>query len=317
MNQNINDFKFCRRCGTRLPKSAVICYRCDMKQEIYSNMPNSDSGVNLSKDETVQDVSFREVESAGKTAVYSDSAAKKEKIDVTNTGVIVLIGIAVAAAALFVSMVMMINRDGEFYDEYRNESKTSSVETIEDRDEETERREESSTYDAGWDEISNDGVYEAGTYEIGTEIPDGIYIVVANDNDTNTAYQAIYADRDQEEQKSGEWFKHSTIVSVRGDGYFSTIRGTAYNIDSFDMENDPFEHEGMFRVGVDLAPGTYHAVSSSSDDSFGMWTVHDSVYEIDYDKIYYDGNFDDHAENLEITVKEGQVLQLKNCHLIK
>lgn len=317
MNQNINDFKFCRRCGTRLPKSAVICYRCDMKQEIYSNMPKSDSGVNLSKDENVQDVSFREVESAGKTAGYSDSAAKKEKIDVTNAGVIALIGIAVAAAALFVSMVMMINRDGEFYDEYRNESKTSSVETIEERNEETERREVSSTYDAGWDEISNDGVYEAGTYEIGTEIPDGVYIVIANENDTNIAYQAIYADRDQEEQKSGGWFKYSTIVNVRGDGYFSTIRGTTYNIDSFDMENNPFEHEGMFRVGVDLAPGTYHAVSSSSDDSSGIWTVHDSVYDIDYDKIYYDGNFDDYAENLEITVKEGEVLQLKNCHLIK
>lgn len=314
MNQNINEFKFCTRCGTRLPKSAVICYRCNTKQVVSPNMQKS--GVDLSKDENVQDVSFREVNPVGGGSEYANVTPKNEKFDIMNAGSIVLIGIAVAAAALFVSMVMMVNRDGDFYDEYPNEPKFSSVEISDDRDEKVEHRKESSQYYAGWDETPNDGVYEAGVYEIGTEIPDGVYIVIANNGSSNIAHQAIYADRDQTEMQYGEWFKYSAIVSVRGDGYFSMIRGTAYNINSFDLENDPFEHEGMFRVGVDLEPGTYRAVSSSPDDSYGSWTVHDSVYEIDYDKIYTDGNYD-HAENLEITVKEGQILQLKDCHLVK
>ncbi len=159
-------------------------------------------------------------------------------------------------------------------------------------------------------------MFEEGDYEIGTEIPDGVYIVLANDEIDNIAYQSIYGGSDDDENGDGGWFKYSTIVSVRGEGVFEMIRATAYSIDSFDMENDPFEHEGMFRVGVDLEPGTYRAVSSSPDDPYGMWTVHDSVYEIDYDKIHKDGNYD-HAEDLEITVREGQVLQLENCHLVK
>ncbi len=314
MNQNINEFKFCTHCGTRLPKPAVICYRCNTKQIVSPNMQQS--GVNPSKDENVQDVSFREVNPVGNGSQYADVMAKNEKFDITSAGGIVLIGITVAAAALFVSMVMVANRDGDFYDEYKNKPKFSSVEISDDHDKKAESRKESSEYYAGWDETDKDGVYEAGVYEIGTEIPDGVYIVIADNGSSNLAHQAVYDDRDQTEMQYGEWFKYSAIVSVRGDGYFSMIRGTAYNINFFDLENDPFEHEGMFRVGVDLEPGTYRAVSSSPGDSYGSWTVHDSVYEIDYNKIYTDGNYD-HAEDLEITVKEGQVLQLKDCYLVK
>ncbi len=151
MNQNINDFKFCTRCGTRLPKTAVICYKCDTKQNIFPNMQNRGSGVNLSKEENVQDVSFREVNTEGKSAEFGEVAAEKGKIDIMNAGVIVLIGIAVAAASLFAYMIMSFNRDRKFYDEYKAESKTSAVEIINDRDSESDNIIEPSEYDAGWD----------------------------------------------------------------------------------------------------------------------------------------------------------------------
>ncbi len=68
-----------------------------------------------------------------------------------NAGVIVLIGIAVAAASLFAYMIMSFNRDRKFYDEYKAESKTSAVEIIDDRDSESDNIIEPSEYDAGWD----------------------------------------------------------------------------------------------------------------------------------------------------------------------
>ncbi len=169
------------------------------------------------------------------------------------------------------------------------------------------------------DKNYSQGHYDAGVYKIGEDIPKGTYILTVNDSDfvdmQREAFYAMYSDPECNDIISGKWFDSSAIVDLETDDYIELVWCEAVALDVFDGVNSPFEHSGMFRCGVDFEPGTYRLVPTT-DQGYQMYYVHENVNAIDYDAIYKEGSHGFY-EGTEVTVKEGEILELSWCVLEK
>lgn len=168
------------------------------------------------------------------------------------------------------------------------------------------------------------GHYEAGVYKIGEDIPKGTYMLMSENSEFrdmhfagmhNDAYYGLYSDPDCNDTIDCKWFDSSAIVDLETDDYIEFTWCEAIALDVFDGENSPFEHAGMFRCGIDFEPGTYKIVPTT-DQGYQMYYVHDNINAID-DKIIYTEGHHGFSEGTEVTVKEGEILELSWCILEK
>ena len=158
------------------------------------------------------------------------------------------------------------------------------------------------------------GIFPAGTYKIGSQIPEGLYILVGN-KELGNFPAGIYNDPEALDQRYTFWGNNTAYMVVEGKGYVHFNWATAYDVSKNDVENDPFTHQGVFRVGkgLDLEPGTYTAVSDNSGNS-GRWCIYYGITEEGPDQ--KDFGWVDHGDR-ELTVEEGEYLSLTFCHLEK
>lgn len=164
---------------------------------------------------------------------------------------------------------------------------------------------------------SKNGCYPEGTYQIGVDIPEGVYFLsseVITDEDGNITSGARY-ELNSDGEVDGGWFRFCRYVELRGEGCIELTFCDAYDISVSDIHGDPFEHQGMFMVGRDLAPGTYKLVDTS--DEYGMsYAIYDSLDEVYSDSLYDAGNFEA-EDGDEITLTDGQILEMQWCVLAK
>ena len=67
------------------------------------------------------------------------------------------------------------------------------------------------------EKMQESGVFSAGTYLVGEEIPAGEYVVVSDPEETDHLFYAgIYADREKEQELSEGWHEYSAISAFRG-----------------------------------------------------------------------------------------------------
>ncbi|MBQ8961671.1 MAG: zinc ribbon domain-containing protein [Ruminococcus sp.] len=163
-------------------------------------------------------------------------------------------------------------------------------------------------------ETEEEGVYPAGTYKIGTDIPEGLYLLVGTQGTGNFS-AGIYSDKTALDAKYFLWGSTTAYLLVEGSGYVRFSWAKAYDVSQVDTENDPFKHSGMFRVGegLDLEPGTYTVVSDSTEYS-GTWDIYseltaDGPVQKDFGWVNYGAE--------EVTVEEGEILELRLCRLRK
>lgn len=143
---------------------------------------------------------------------------------------------------------------------------------------------------------------------------EGVYMLIAESNDHEAYFQKLGTDDENWQEMVDCHFQYSCIVKLEKGWDFIPTYCDAYSLeyfDSIDMENSPFEHGGMFRVGTDIPSGTYKIVSSDEQKT-PLWTIHKNIDSIDYNKIYYD----EHDGN-EITLKDGEILEMQFCCLEK
>lgn len=143
---------------------------------------------------------------------------------------------------------------------------------------------------------------------------EGVYMLIADSGSHDAYFQKLGADEENWQEIKDSSFQYSCIVKLEKGWDFMPSHCDAYSLeyfDSLDMENSPFEHSGMFRVGTDVQAGTYKIIPSDEQKS-PLWTVHRNIDSIDYDKIYYD----EHDED-EITLKDGEILEIHYCRLEK
>lgn len=156
--------------------------------------------------------------------------------------------------------------------------------------------------------------YPVGEYVVGVDIPAGEYLLCSDDLGDNTPewFGEAYASlSDDTEEIFGSWFQYSRYAKLEDGQYLDLSWCNAYDVSSHTIENDPFEHPGMFKVGVDVEAGTYE-VKAIDENSMHFYYVHDSLEDFD-DAAMFDYFRENYGKKTEVTLKEGQYLELFCC----
>lgn len=167
--------------------------------------------------------------------------------------------------------------------------------------------------------FKENGVFPSGTYQIGVDMPEGLYIFIPELSDGH-GVQGVYSDPDCENQISSAYvhFDGTRIAEISGNGYVDFSWATAYDLDKHpDIVNDPYEHDGMFIVGRDIDAGTYHLKEFGEFSDYAEWYIYSSINAVGAvlkesgQLVSYGG----YLENItdEITLHDGEFLELRQC----
>lgn len=168
---------------------------------------------------------------------------------------------------------------------------------------------------------------ESGDYTVGEGIDAGEYIFVAEeismygdgeseeDEYIPSFYAGVYEEANEEDPVRTGWYQMSTYMKLEDEQHLHFSWAKAYPVDSYEGENDPFEHAGMFLVGRDVKPGTY-SFDLLTDQGYESYTIYDSI-----DEVMADNGFDGHHYGIDkddkVELRNGQYIQLEWCRLKK
>lgn len=317
--------KKCTNCGADLDHAAKFCMDCGMEQ-----MPETNA--QPAGEPQTADTSGHpdELPDAGHIPDYSMNNGGYKVEDGGSGGTSVLFVVMILGILLMTSVIVWAvfailavvpdkqNSDDEFTSpgndysyrddwEYPNDREYSDDEEIYGFFEPDEPDEP---------DPDMEGYYPAGTYQIGVDIPEGIYFLsneVVTGENGNTTSSARY-EIDLDGKTDNGWFRFSRYVELRGQGSIDLTFCDAYDISVSDVHGDPFEHSGMFMVGRDLDPGTYKLVDTAPDGNGMAYAVYDSLDEVYGYSLFDVGDFDAKGGD-EITLTDGQFLELQGCVL--
>lgn len=163
------------------------------------------------------------------------------------------------------------------------------------------------------------GVFPSGTYQIGVDMPEGLYIFIPDMADGH-GVQGVYSDPECENQISSAYvhFDGSRIAEISGNGYVDFSWATAYNLDMHpEIMNDPYESDGMFIVGRDIEAGTYTLEETGDMSEYAEWYIYSGINAVgavlkESGQLY---SYGDDMENItnEITINDGEYLELRHC----
>ena len=161
----------------------------------------------------------------------------------------------------------------------------------------------------------NNGIYPMGKYEVGVDIPVGEYLLLTNrlaENGNSFNELAVLELTYRYEVLYDSWFQYCRYVNLKEGMKIDTSWCDMYDLSIHKPEINPFEHSGMFKVGVDVPSGTY-MVKSCGDDSFNYCYVIENLD--DYGVYSYSCELFDDDEVLEVTLEDGQYIDLMGCVL--
>lgn len=146
-----------------------------------------------------------------------------------------------------------------------------------------------------------------GMYKVGTDIPAGEYVVVAEAN----GYMQVSKDStgDINSIVTNENIQNRTIVTVKDGQYLTATNGKIYPIDKAPKvdTSSGILPSGMYKVGVDIQPGEYKV---SADANGYVEVAKNSLGSID--SIVSNDNF---TGDKYITVAAGEYLKITNATL--
>ena len=148
---------------------------------------------------------------------------------------------------------------------------------------------------------TNQIVYKASTYKIGTDMPSGEYIVFS---ERNSGYFSISSDSSGNSILSNDNFDYNTIIKVNDGEYLKLSR--AYAIPFNEVNSLDISKIGMYKVGKHIEAKEYKLCSTSSS---GYYAVYDGPLGKD-ENIVTNDNF---SGCTYITVRDGQYLQLSRA----
>lgn len=233
----------------------------------------------------------------------------------------ILAGVLIVVAVNIISMVVMANSHHS-YTEYTYEP------VIYHNNEETiaynydgysiEEVAERPVYDKN-ESFKENGVFPSGTYQIGVDIPEGIYIFIPDMADGH-GVEGVYSDPDCQNQISSAYvhFDGTRIAEISGNGYVEFSWATAYNLDMHpEIMNDPYESDGMFIVGRDIEAGTYTLTDYGEYSEYAEWYIYSSINSVgavlkESGQLYSYGGYMENTTN-EITLNDGDFLELRHC----
>ena len=160
--------------------------------------------------------------------------------------------------------------------------------------------------------------YASGDYEIGKDIPAGVYLAVADTPDESYGdfYFGVYASPYIESESTptigGGWQQNDYYVSLKDGQFISFSWAKLYPFSKSSQKLDPYHNSGMFLIGHDIPGGVYTLKADSDYD--GEFSVLDGA---DVPETYVkETSFIPVGETVEITLKDDQYLKTKFCHII-
>ncbi|MDE6781121.1 MAG: hypothetical protein K2J40_06660 [Ruminococcus sp.] len=182
--------------------------------------------------------------------------------------------------------------------------------------------EERPVYDQN-EAFRENGVFPSGTYQIGVDMPEGLYIFIPEFSD-NHGVQGVYSDPECQNQISSAYvhFDGTRIAEISGNGYVEFSWATAYNLDMHpEIMNDPYESDGMFIVGRDIEAGTYILEETGDMSEYAEWYIYSGINSVgtvlkESGQLYSYGDYMENITN-EITLNDGEFLELHNCHIVR
>ncbi len=172
--------------------------------------------------------------------------------------------------------------------------------------------------------------YEPGNYEVGKDLPAGLYVAAADTNDSYGdfyfgVYESPYSEGEDTPEIGGGWQQNYYYIELEDGQFIHFSWAKLYPFSESSQQLDPYATSGMFKVYHDLPGGTYTLIA---DDSYeGMFSVLEGAgvpehyvtdtacpdYPIDAGEYYIIPE----GETAEITLREEQYLQTKFCHIIE
>lgn len=151
-------------------------------------------------------------------------------------------------------------------------------------------------------------------------IPEGVYMLIANSDDSEAYFLKSGTEEENWQEEEYQNFQYSCIVKLEKGWDFMPVHCDTYSLDTFDsygIENNPFEHGGMFRVGIDVPAGTYRVVVTD-EQNYRHWAViyndiDEAVDNTDKENLLNNET----TESIEIELKEGNILMLSGSILEK
>lgn len=152
--------------------------------------------------------------------------------------------------------------------------------------------------------------YTDGMYKVGTDLPAGEYLFMADNN--TSGYVCVSSDSNQDDILENENFECSFFVSVRNGQYLQAKRCIFVIASDYflTINEDGSFGEGMYRVGIDIPAGEYK-LSSSSSYSSSYYCIYDNS-EVPF-HIQNNDNFDGSSY---VTVEDGEYLLIKGCSAV-
>lgn len=158
-------------------------------------------------------------------------------------------------------------------------------------------------------------VYTDGIYQAGTDIPAGEYMVLTGDTDSYYGYTYIISTTPDPDNFSESnlvdynTINYNAIIRLEEGQYLHLSGCTASPID--EVPKLDYRRGEMFKVGYHIPAGTYR-LKVNSDSYYGR------AYILSYPSDSYEAVIQSmivSEESDEITLKDGQYLQLKDCTL--
>lgn len=146
--------------------------------------------------------------------------------------------------------------------------------------------------------------YDEGQYKVGTDIPEGEYLVLSIS--TLGGYFCVSSDANQDDIIFNDNFDTNSTIMVYDNEYLELSGSVAIPLDEFYSKHTiRLSNTGvMLRVGYDIEPGEYKLIAT--DDS-GYYCIYDNTRQ---DDIIANDNFDNSSY---VEVREGQYLILSRC----
>lgn len=155
-------------------------------------------------------------------------------------------------------------------------------------------------------DLSSEDSYESGQYKVGTDIPAGEYVVLA---ERGSGYFSVSADPNNDDITFNGNFDYNTIITIFDGEYLKLSRARAIPFDVFYANNtiDLSQTGVMLYVGKDIEPGEYKLTCKENES--GYYCIYDSSRQ---DYIISNDNFENSAY---ISVSDGQYLRLSRCYI--
>lgn len=157
--------------------------------------------------------------------------------------------------------------------------------------------------DGFWDVSESEEEYSSGQYKVGTDIPEGEYILFS---DSGKGYFCVSSDSNADDIIFNDNFKYNSIITINDGEYLELSRCYAVSFDEVE-ELSTKEIGSMYKVGVHIPSGEYQL---DANDDRGYYCIYSDSR---HDDIIANDNFEGKCY---VTVTDGQYLLLSRCGFV-